>query len=111
MERLEKVETENAELRRVVETERAERLTKEVEHAELLRKFEEYAERLGKAENELAVVKEFAAANVACASGAVVTDPPAATSLVPSSATVDVQSRSAPEEAPFIPVRNGARPS
>ena len=118
VERLEKVETENAELRRVVET-------KEVEHAELLRKFEECAERLGKTEsslkemtekskgfeNRLAVVNEFVAANVACAPGAVVTDPSAATSLVPSSATVDVQSRSAPEEAPFIPVRNGARPS
>ena len=137
VERLEKVETENAKLMRKLETEHAERLRKEIEHAEDLRKVEtehaerlrkvkkEYAERLGKAENslkemtekskglenELTVVKEFVAANVACASGAVVTDATVATSPTPSTATVDIQSRSVTEEAPFIPVRNGARPS
>lgn len=62
------------------------------------------------AKTKLATLEEFTAANVGCTSGAVVTNG-AATSLEQPTATVDTQSRSAPEEAPFIPVRNGARPS
>ena len=58
---------------------------------------------------KLATIEEFAAANVGCTSGAVIANA-AATSLEQPTATVDAQSRSAPEEAPFIPVRNGARP-
>ena len=139
--RLEKLETEKAELLQKAKTEYTERLRVETEHAELLRKLEaeqaerlkmetEYTERLGKVENSLkemtdkferkikdsenkiAVLEEFIASNVGCASGAVVTDAAAAeTSLEQPTTMVETQSRSAPEEAPFIPVRNGARPS
>ena len=119
VERLEKVETVNAELLRKLETEHAERVRVETECTERLGKAEnllkEMTEKFGEKskdfENKIRVLEEFLTANVACASGTDVTNAAAAISLVPSTAAVDVQSRSAPEEAPFIPVRNGARPS
>ena len=108
MERMEKVEIENAELRER-NAELRERLRKvECSLQEVTEKFDKKSKDL---ENKIEVVEEFVAANVACTSGAGVTDTATVTSLAPSTATTDTQSRSAPEEAPFIPVRNGARPS